>query len=127
MQGSFFMGAIKLGKKEQAEKTRAAILDASIKLFARKGYAQTSTQDLADALGMTTGVLYWHFEDKEALLVAVLRELETRLSAELTAERLVLRDQNAATTTAKLIARTAKVIEKNQDLMLLVGVIGVEA
>src|SRR5947208_2605625 len=122
------MGAPKLGKKEQAERTRASILDAAIKLFSRKGYAATSTQDLADAIGMTTGVLYWHFEDKEDLLVAVLRELEQRLTAELMDERGALTDDtDVGTTLARLIARTARVIEKNQDLMLLVGVIGVEA
>ena len=75
-----------LGKKEEAEQTRARVIDAAITLFAKRGFASTSTHDLARAIGMTPGVLYWHFADKEAILAAVLDELQRRLFVALTRE-----------------------------------------
>jgi len=115
-----------VGKKEQAERTRAAIIEAAIGLFARRGFNATSTQDLARAIGMTTGVLYWHFKDKEELLVASLTELESRLAKELIGEAETRSGQNARQTFEALIARVARVVEKFQPLMLMVGVVAAE-
>ena len=119
-----------LGKKEQAELTRRRILDAAIKLFAKKGYASTSMTDLAGAVKMTPGVLYWHFDDKEALLAAALEELERRFASEL-----VPRTSDKASAPLPedprerariLIHRVAEVVDRNHDLMMMVGVIGAE-
>lgn len=115
-----------LTKKAQAERTRAAIIDAAIALFARKGFASTSTQDLARAIGMTTGTLYWHFKDKEELLIAVLTELEQRLGQELYGEAEAVGGATAYQTLEAMIGRVARVVEKFQQNLLLVGVIGAE-
>ncbi|MBI3185047.1 MAG: TetR family transcriptional regulator [Myxococcales bacterium] len=115
-----------LSKKEQSERTRAAIVDAAIKLFARKGYASTSMQDLAGAIRMTTGSLYWHFEDKEALLAGVLGELEARLAVELAQKAEGFTHADSATTLRALIHHVARIVDRHQELMLLVGVIGAE-
>src|SRR5881628_2831455 len=98
-------------KKAQAERTRAAIIDAAIGLFARRGFASTSTQDLAKAIGMTTGVLYWHFKDKEELLIAAVNELERRLAEELLSEAEAKSATGARQTFEALIARVARVVE----------------
>src|SRR4051812_46553222 len=115
-------------KKAQAEATRSAIIDAAIRLFAKSGYVSTTTQDIARAIKMTPGVLYWHFKDKEEVLIAVLAELEQRLAATLTAEAetTAAAKLDAASTLERLIARVASVVEHHQDLLLLVGVIGAE-
>lgn len=120
-----------LTKKEQAEKTRARVLDAAIKLFAKRGFASTSTQDIAKAIGMTPGVLYWHFTDKEEVLTAVLDELQRRLFVALAREeeRVSKREQqplDAAETVRVLIARVARLVSESQETLLLVGVIGAE-
>jgi TetR/AcrR family transcriptional regulator, cholesterol catabolism regulator len=46
----------------------AEVLDTAIRLFWEKGYAATSVQDLADALGMLKGSLYYYIDTKETLL-----------------------------------------------------------
>ncbi|RRQ25627.1 TetR/AcrR family transcriptional regulator [Rhodococcus sp. Eu-32] len=46
----------------------AEVLDTAIRLFWEKGYASTSVQDLADALGMLKGSLYYYIDTKETLL-----------------------------------------------------------
>ena len=69
-------------RKEQAEHTRERILAAARKLFTEKGYFATGTNEIVLAAGVgTRGALYHHFANKESLLLAVARELESELAA----------------------------------------------
>ena len=61
--------------KEEAEKTRTRILASALALFVKKGYAHTTFTDIAARLKMTKGAVYWQFESKEALLVALVDEM----------------------------------------------------
>ncbi|MCP3103696.1 TetR family transcriptional regulator [Myxococcus sp. K15C18031901] len=65
-------------KQERAARTRVEILEAAITLFARRGFLATTMADLARAIHMTPGALYWHFPTKEDLLLAALDELHQR-------------------------------------------------
>lgn len=60
--------------RERTEATRGALLAAARTLFVDKGYADTSTPEIAAMAGITRGALYHHFEDKRALFRAVLEE-----------------------------------------------------
>lgn len=60
--------------KEEAEKTRARVLASALVLFTKQGYEHTTFTDIAARLKMTKGAVYWHFESKEALLVALVNE-----------------------------------------------------
>ena len=55
----------------KGEESRARIIDAAEKLFARKGYAATSVQDILDALGISKGGFYHYFDTKMELLTEV--------------------------------------------------------
>ena len=61
--------------KEEAEQTRARILANALSLFAKKGYDHTTFNDIAERLKMTKGAVYWHFESKQALLMAIIDEM----------------------------------------------------
>jgi len=50
-----------------AEDRKRAIVEAALPLFARQGYAETTTKDLALAAGVSQPLLYKHFPSKEAL------------------------------------------------------------
>jgi AcrR family transcriptional regulator len=50
----------------------AGILDSAAALFARRGFAKTSVQDVADAVGLSKAGLLHHFVSKDALYGAVL-------------------------------------------------------
>jgi len=54
-----------------AEERKTAIVRAALPLFARKGYAETTTKDLARAAGVSEPLLYKHFPSKEALYVEI--------------------------------------------------------
>lgn len=58
--------------KEDAQQTRAALIDAAERLFALKGVSRTSLQDVALAAGVTRGAVYWHFKDKADLFNAMM-------------------------------------------------------
>ncbi len=53
---------------------RRKLMDTAAKLFIRKGFAATSTRDIAAAVGMHSGSPFYHFETKSALLFAVMHE-----------------------------------------------------
>ncbi len=53
------------------ESRREALLDTAAAMFAAKGYDGTSIRDIAGAVGMLPGSLYYHFKSKEELLLAV--------------------------------------------------------
>jgi len=55
------------------------ILDAARFVFAERGFDATTTRDIANAVGLTQGSLYHHFESREAILVAILRNFSTRM------------------------------------------------
>ena len=52
--------------------TAQAILDKSLPLFARSGYAGVSMRDIARAVGISGAALYHHYPDKQSLYVAAM-------------------------------------------------------
>jgi AcrR family transcriptional regulator len=57
---------------------RAALLRAAARLFVEKGFAATTTRDIAEAVGMRSGSPFYHFRSKQDLLKAAMIEgLET--------------------------------------------------
>lgn len=51
----------------QADERKAGILAAALPVFALKGFAATTTKDLAQAARVSEGLLYKHFPSKESL------------------------------------------------------------
>jgi AcrR family transcriptional regulator len=66
-------------RAEQAEGTRAALVDAARGLFAKHGYADVGTEQIVAAAALTRGSLYHHFEDKRDLFRAVYAEVDREL------------------------------------------------
>jgi AcrR family transcriptional regulator len=62
-----------------------ALLSESMQLFNRKGYRDTSVEDIATAVGMPASGIYKYFSGKSDILAAAFRRAADRLSAELTA------------------------------------------
>lgn len=55
--------------------TRATILSEARAIFGRRGYAETSLREIAEAVGIKTPSLYAHFASKDALYQAVYAEV----------------------------------------------------
>jgi len=58
--------------EEMRNKTRRAIMDAGLKLFAQKGYHGTSVADIAKEAGISKGLAYNYFKSKSELAEAIL-------------------------------------------------------
>src|SRR5437868_8429375 len=67
--------AIRLGTRGTPEKSRAAILKAAVREFAREGVAGARTDAIARSARVNKALLYYYFKDKEALYQAVLDEV----------------------------------------------------
>lgn len=62
--------------------TAARLREAALSLFARSGYAAVSMRAIAAEIGLQAGALYNHFETKQELLAALMREhLEALIAA----------------------------------------------
>jgi TetR/AcrR family transcriptional regulator len=59
------------------------ILQAAVRLFARKGYEATSTREIVEAAGVTKPMIYYYFKNKEGLYEAVLTRFLSQFSARL--------------------------------------------
>lgn len=60
------------------EARRTQILDAALTLFAERGYNETSLTDIAGAVGVSKGVVSYHFDGKTELGSEALRHLLRR-------------------------------------------------
>jgi AcrR family transcriptional regulator len=58
--------------KRKSGISRGDILNAAAENFRRRGYAATTLRDIAAAVGMQAGSLYYHFDSKEQILEEVL-------------------------------------------------------
>lgn len=62
---------------------REDLLAAATRVFAEKGFSRATTREVARVAGVSEGTIYNYFEDKEALLMAILDQLnETEWRAE---------------------------------------------
>jgi AcrR family transcriptional regulator len=62
-----------------AEARRAQILDVAKRVFSRRGYRTANVADICEAARIGRGTLYQYFENKEAVLVALMEEIAARV------------------------------------------------
>lgn len=61
--------------------SRAVILDAAERLFMQDGYRGISMRQIAEEVGVTKAALYYHFQDKEDLFIAIVERYLLEMSA----------------------------------------------
>lgn len=64
----------RLSQAESRQLTRKRLIDSAAKVFAEKGFASASLEEIAESAGYTRGALYYNFADKDELFLAVLDE-----------------------------------------------------
>ncbi len=73
----------RLTRTEQQAQTRERVLEAATRVFARRGYAAASIEEIADEAGFSHGAVYSNFAGKEALFLAVYEERIARRQREI--------------------------------------------
>ena len=71
----------RLTREEKKAQTRERLIEAAAKVFAEKGFAATSLDEVADAAGLTKGAVYSNFDNKEDLVRAVLEMNQRRMNS----------------------------------------------
>jgi AcrR family transcriptional regulator len=66
--------ARRLTRAEQQAQTRARLIDAAAKVFARRGYRAASVEEIAEEAGYSHGAVYSNFEGKADLFLAVFED-----------------------------------------------------
>ena len=64
---------------KEAEERRNEILDESEKLFVKKGFNGTSTNDILESVGIARGTLYYHFKSKEDIMDALIERYNSKI------------------------------------------------
>lgn len=114
-------------KQERAARTREEILDAAIKLFARRGMLATTMSELAKAIRMTPGALYWHFPTKEDLLLASIEELDRRYVKEFNELLSEGRKLSAREQLVQFFQRTQAFLRYHREYGIFFGMVAAES
>ena len=65
----------------RAEQQRTRILDAALACFVREGFHAASMATIAEAAGMSAGLIYRYFDSKSAIILAIIeRQLQDKLA-----------------------------------------------
>jgi AcrR family transcriptional regulator len=94
---------------------RQRIIDAADSLFYRRGYNQTSFQDISDATGIPRGNFYYYFKTKDEILAAV---VNTRV-ADLTS--MLNRCENQTQDARERLLLFSNMLEHNRDAVIESG------
>lgn len=99
-------------------KTKRKIFEASMKLFAEKGYDATSVEEITATVGVAKGTLYYHFSSKEEIFEFLIEEGVKLLknSIDIKTENL----QNSIDKIKAIVLIQLKVLVKYEDFMTIV-------
>ena len=75
----------RLNREESQARTRDLLVQAARDEIVRKGFAQATVRDIADAAGFSQGAFYSNFPSKEAILLEVVRRHQTEERAKIEA------------------------------------------
>ena len=90
-------------RPDVSEERKAQIYQAALTCFSRKGYHQTTMDDIVAESGLSKGTLYWYFEGKKELFLSLFQELMDQFGQ--TWESIVADEEVSATD--KLLASMA--------------------
>jgi AcrR family transcriptional regulator len=93
---TFAMPRKRLTREESREQTRQALLDAGAVVIAKRGFAATTVEDIAEHAGYTRGAFYSNFKSKLEVFIELLKtdhvgiqkDLEQLLDADIPIENL---------------------------------------
>jgi TetR/AcrR family transcriptional regulator, cholesterol catabolism regulator len=103
--------------RERYDRRQAQVVLDAARVFAQRGYDQTSVPELAEALGIASGGLYHYFAGKEQLLIAICDQLMEPLLA--AAERLLAEDDPPREQLDALVRMWVAHVVTHRDHMLV--------
>src|SRR5688572_3272412 len=102
-----------MGQSEgQATVTRRdELLKIAARLFAEKGFKNTTVRDIADAAGILSGSLYHHFDSKESMVDEILSTFQAELFGEY--DEILASDEDARTKLERAVRVSFEAIDQH--------------
>lgn len=60
--------------KEEAMRTRMSIMESALDIFSEKNFANASVSEITSRIGLSKGAFYWHFKNKQDILIKIVEE-----------------------------------------------------
>jgi TetR/AcrR family transcriptional regulator, fatty acid metabolism regulator protein len=96
------------------------IIEAAIRVFARKGYYNSRVSDIARAAGIAAGTIYLYFDTKQEILITLFREKMAAFVA--AAWRAVAEERDAIAKVRRLVYLHFEILERQPELAEVVQV-----
>ena len=64
-------------RPDVSEERKKQIIEAGLRVFSRRGLQQATMDDIVAESGLSKGTLYWYFESKDDIIIAILENLFT--------------------------------------------------
>jgi TetR/AcrR family fatty acid metabolism transcriptional regulator len=96
------------------------IIDAAVRVFARKGYWSSRVLDIAREAGIAAGTIYLYFPNKEEILITLFREKMAGFVSALW--RAIAEEPDAVTKVTRLVYLHFEILEQHPDLAEVVQV-----
>ncbi|HJR52068.1 MAG TPA: TetR/AcrR family transcriptional regulator [Gemmatimonadales bacterium] len=96
------------------------IIEAAVRVFARKGYFSSRVSDIAREAGIAAGTIYLYFKTKEDILIMLFRDKMAAFVASL--RRAIVDEPDAVAKVRRLVSLHFEMLEGNPDLAEVVQV-----
>ena len=96
------------------------IIEAAVRVFARKGYYNSRVSDIAREAGIAAGTIYLYFKTKDDILVTLFRDKMADFVGAL--RKAIADERDAASKVRRLVSLHFSMLEENPDLAEVVQV-----
>jgi len=126
MENSILNMIMMMDFEEAKTEKQKLVVDAALKLFAEKGFANTSTAEIAKVAGVSVGTVFKQYRTKEQILIATLLPMIQAFMPKLTsltdAERATELEQipDFATFIRSLLEQRLQIVNKNKEILQVV-------
>ena len=108
-------------RKRATGDKRERILEAAVRVFAKKGFYATRVSEVAKAAGVADGTIYLYFKSKDELLVSLFEDRVAKLLQYMRDE--LPKEPNAAAKLRRVIELQLGLLEGERDLAEVITVI----
>jgi TetR/AcrR family fatty acid metabolism transcriptional regulator len=96
------------------------IIEAAVRVFARKGYFNSRVSDIAHEAGIAAGTIYLYFDTKEDILITMFREKMAAFVE--TVRKAIAQDHDAVAKLRRLVRLHFQILQDNPELAEVVQV-----
>ena len=114
------------GFEEAKTQKQQAVLEAALKLFAEKGYANTSTAEIAKVAGVSVGTVFKQYKTKEQILISailpMIHEFAPKISQLTEEEKIEQLNKipNFEVFVTLLFKERVEFVNKNKDILTVI-------